>query len=170
VVFLRASLQGFRRHPRSGVRLSVLAVLVVYLLFRTRPGADPGTVGLIAVVLAGLCLFVPAAIHEAHGRWQLRPACWEDGGQWWLAISPRWAEPASCECVVTDRFGRSWIHDFGQQAGRIASRFPQGFTQVDGAEVGEVRPEGRHLARWTARQAGNSFEASAEFTWVSRQA
>jgi hypothetical protein len=163
VVFVRASLRGFRRHPRSGVRLAVLAALVMFLLFRTRPEVDPRVVGLVALGLAALCLFIPTAIHEAHGRWQLRPACWEDEGQWRLAISPRWAEPASCECVVADPLGRSWVHDLEQHTGRIVLRFPEGFRRADEVHADPAPSTGRHLVRWTVKQAGNTFDATSEF-------
>jgi hypothetical protein len=121
-------------------------------------------VGLVAIVAAGIGLFVPSIIHEAHGRWQLRPRCWEEDRGWVLEIDTRWSESFSCTCTVTDEFGHSASHEFSQLGGPAVVRFPKQF-KVEDMEAGSVLPRGRYVVRWIVRQAGNTFEASSTFTW-----
>jgi hypothetical protein len=165
MVFLRACARGFRDRPRSGVWLAVLTALVVFILSRSVPGAEIAVVGVVAALLAALALFVPSAIHEAHGRWQLRPRCWERDGQWWLEIDPRWGERVSGRCVVSDEGNGAEVSGFERIGDRVSLRFPQDFEDVGERGAGSARPRGRRLVRWTVRQAGNTFEATVAFVW-----
>lgn len=158
-------MRGFRERPRSGVGLAVIAALLTLLLSRSRPEVSAEAVGLIAIVLVGLSLIVPSIIHEAHGRWQLRPVCWMQDGRWCLEINPRWNDRISCRCVVTDESGHSASHEWGQLGGRAAVKFPDHFKQVQSMKAVTLQPRGRYLVRWNVRQAGNTFEASSEFVW-----
>jgi hypothetical protein len=164
-VFLRASLHGLRERPRRGLGVALFAALWAVILTSLWPNAGAAGVGLAAIVAAGIGLFVPSAIHEASGRWQLRPKCWEKDGEWFLEINTRWPERFSCTCTVSDGFRRSAVHEFGQLGGRAALRFPTNFEHAEGMNAGSDQPRGPYVVRWIVRQAGNTFEASSEFVW-----
>jgi len=165
VAFVTACLRGFRDRPRSGVWLALLTALVVFILSRSIPSADLAAVAVAALLLAATALFVPSAIHEAHGRWQLRPRCSERDGQWWLEIDPRWGEGLSGRCVVSDGGTGSNASGFQRTGDRVSLRFPQDFEGAGEGSDGGVQPRGRFLVRWTVRQAGNTFDATTSFVW-----
>jgi hypothetical protein len=165
MTFLLACARWFRHRPRSGVLLALVTAVVVLLLSRSWPRADPAVVGAIAVLSATLAMILPAAIHEAHGRWLLRPRCWEQDGQWWVEIDPRWTESFRATCVVTDELGGSALNRFAQPGGRAPLRFPEHFEGVEGMKAGSAQPRGRYIVHWTVKQAGNTFDASGAFVW-----
>ena len=164
-VFLRACLRGLRERPRSGLGVALFAALWAALLSSLWPNVSAPSVGLVAILAAGVGVFVPSAIHEAYGRWQLRPTCWERDGGWVLGIDTRWPEPFHCKCIVTDEFRHSAFHEFSQLGGRAAIGFPKQFEQVASMKAGSVQPRGLYVVQWIVRQAGNTIEASSEFTW-----
>jgi hypothetical protein len=157
MVFLQACVRGFRERPRSGVWLSTIVAVVVLLLSRSWPGAGVSVVAIVALAAIAV-MFMPSAIHEAHGRWQLRPRCSQRDGQWLVEIDPRWSERFGGSCVVTDGLGGSAVSEFRDAGDRTSLRFPQDFADV-------APSRGRIVVRWRVRQAGNTFDASTSFVW-----
>ena len=121
---------------------------------------------LVVVLLVYLALLIPSAVREAYGRWQLRPGCWEEEGQHWVEIRPRWSERFRCRCVVTDGSNHTAFTEFSQPLkGRAPLRFPEHFEQVETMKAGTAQPSGSYKVRWEVKQAGQTFHASTEFVW-----
>jgi hypothetical protein len=166
MVFLTACLRGLRERPGSGVRSALIAAFVGLVVSRLWLRMDLAGAGFVVALAAAIGLIVPAGIHEASGRWQLRPRCWEQGDGWMIGITARWQESFTGTCTVSDGSGFSAFQEVSQRGGApTVLRFPDQFEHTEGVDLGPVQPRGRYLVRWKVRQAGNDFEANVVFVW-----